>query len=123
VTDLLSEARALTAQHDPRLAGAWQRAVALLARQALETAVAETLRTRAPGAERVSARAQLLCLPTYAPTEPAHHARYLWSALSRACHHHPYELAPTVAELNAWIEGVERVTERIAVRTTDVVED
>jgi hypothetical protein len=30
-----------------------------------------------------------------------------WGALSRACHHHPYELAPTVEELAAWIGVVE----------------
>ena len=30
-----------------------------------------------------------------------------WGALSRACHHHPYELAPTAAELARWIEVVE----------------
>ena len=61
-----------------RLGGARQRAAALLARQALEGAIAEVLERRAPGASRASARAQLLCLPTYAPTEPAHDARYLW---------------------------------------------
>ena len=27
--------------------------------------------------------------------------------LSRACHHHPYELAPTAGELATWIEVVE----------------
>ena len=30
-----------------------------------------------------------------------------WGALSRACHHHPYELAPTAGELSGWIEAVE----------------
>jgi hypothetical protein len=27
-------------------------------------------------------------------------AEYAWAQLSRACHHHPYELVPTAAELS-----------------------
>jgi len=27
--------------------------------------------------------------------------------LSSACHYHPYELAPTAAELTGWIDDVE----------------
>jgi hypothetical protein len=33
-----------------------------------------------------------------------------WGALSRACHHHPYELSPTAGELVTWIEMVEEFT-------------
>jgi hypothetical protein len=51
----------------------------------------------------------LLCLPTYAPTASALAARYLWSALTRACHHHPYELAPTSGEVAGWLDEAERV--------------
>jgi len=111
--DLLAAARSLAAGEVHGLGGARQRAAALLARQALEAAVAATLERRAPGWGRVNVRAQLLCLPTYASTGPALEARYLWGALSRACHHHPYELAPTAAELAGWIAGVERVTAAI----------
>jgi len=31
-----------------------------------------------------------------------------WGSLSRACHHHPYELAPTTGELATWIVIVEQ---------------
>ena len=110
---LVAEARTMVDRHDPGLAGVWQRAAALLARQALEGAVAQTLASRAPGAERASAHAQLICLPTYAPDEAAYDARYLWSVLSRACHHHPYELAPTAVELDDWISAVERLVESL----------
>jgi hypothetical protein len=103
---LLDQSRALLERGG---AGVWQRAVAVLARQALEAAVARVLAARAAGTESCSARAQLLCLPTFAPTEPAHEAAYLWHVLSRVCHHHPYELAPTAAELAEWLAGVERV--------------
>jgi hypothetical protein len=29
---------------------------------------------------------------------------YLLAALSQACHYHPYELAPTAAELTSWLD-------------------
>jgi hypothetical protein len=91
-----------------------QRAAAILARQALEQAVAAALERRQAGASAVSARAQLLCLPTYAPTEPALAARYLWWELTRACHHHPYELAPTSGEVARWLDEAERVATALA---------
>lgn len=31
---------------------------------------------------------------------------HTWAALSRACHHHPYELPPTVEEIRRWMEPV-----------------
>ena len=35
-----------------------------------------------------------------------------WGSLSRACHHHPYELAPTAGELATWIHVVEEFGRR-----------
>ena len=32
-----------------------------------------------------------------------------WSELSRSCHHHPYEIAPTVTEMERLLGRVERV--------------
>jgi hypothetical protein len=110
---LVGLARDLQARRDAELIGIWPRAVAFLARQALEGVISTVLAERASGAERCSARAQLLCLPTYAPTAAALEATYLWSALSRVCHHHPYELGPTVAQLNDWVTRVERLTESL----------
>ena len=41
-------------------------------------------------------RTQLICLRSYLEDAPlAARAGHAWSALSRACHHHPYELGPT----------------------------
>ena len=65
---------------------------------------------RAPDPARVLPDApQLICLREYLDDDDlagrVHHA---WNALSRACHHHPYELAPTAGELAAWLETVER---------------
>ena len=111
---LNEEARLLLQRAQGSYPGVWPRAVALLARQALELAVHEALRRRAPGAERASIRARMLCLPSYVSTATAHDAYFLWGTLSRACHQHPYELAPTAQELEDWLSGVEVVTERIA---------
>ena len=110
---LLEEARRLLHRADGTPRALWPRAVALLARQALELAVSEALARRAPGAERASARARMLCLPSYVSTATAHDAYFLWGTLSRACHQHAYELAPTAAELEDWLGGVERVVQRI----------
>jgi hypothetical protein len=112
---ILQDARRLLARTDDETTGLWARAVALLARQALELGIGETLAKRAPGAEGTSARAQLLCLPTFAPTEAAHEASYIWFALTRACHHHLYELAPTVGELEDWLREVDGILDRIAI--------
>ena len=48
-------------------------------------------------------RSQLLCLTAYLDEDVATRAAYLFAALSRACHYHPYELAPTAAELDRWL--------------------
>ena len=111
---LVGYSRTLLGRTDPEIAGLWQRAVAFLTRQALEVAVAQTLSTRASGAERCSARAQLLCLPEYVSTAPALEAAFLWGSLSRACHQHPYELAPTWGELAGWLDRVEHVIVELA---------
>ena len=36
------------------------------------------------------------------------------AALSRACHYHPYELAPSAAELTSWISDVESLITQVA---------
>jgi hypothetical protein len=109
---LLAVARDLQRRRD-EMVGIWPRAVAVVTRQALEEIIELVLATRASGVERCSARAQLLCLPVYAPTEAAREASYLWAALSRACHHHPYELSPTAEELEAWLTAVERLQDSL----------
>jgi hypothetical protein len=45
--------------------------------------------------------------------EAARDASYAWSALSRACHHHAYELPPTASELRALIDLTRRVAAAI----------
>ncbi len=64
---------------------------------------------RAPGTEKCSTRAQLLCLLYYLGDEElAEHVSYARAGLTRACHQHPYDLPPTSAELSAWLQTVEQ---------------
>jgi hypothetical protein len=112
---LVTAARSLLLRPDPRTAGIWPRGAALLARQALESALEELWQRRAPGLEQCSARAQLLCLPEYLRQgDLAERVAYAWSGLSRACHHHAYELPPTAAELESWIEIVEELVDAVS---------
>lgn len=105
---VLQLARDLLSRADPATAGLWPRAAALLIRQALEEAVDSYWTARQLPLDSLPTQAQLVCLRVMTPdgTLPArlHEA---WGSLSRACHHHPYELAPTVGELATWIRVVE----------------
>lgn len=114
--ELLAHARDLLQRAEPATAGIWPRACALLARQALEATLDDLWAVRAPGLERCSAHAQLLCLTQHLSETgdlPAR-ARYAWTGLSRACHQHPYELPPTVGELNGWMDVVGELQREVA---------
>ena len=121
---LVAAARDLLERADPMTAGIWPRATALLARQALEAALDDLWRLRAPGIEHCSGRAQLLCLPYYVngAEELADRVCDAWAGLSRACHQHPYELSPTSSELLGWLATVEQLVAHVgagsAVRQT-----
>ena len=85
--------------------GVWPRAAAFLVRQALELAMAALWAAdpRATGLSGCTMRSQMLCLAAYLDPDTATRAAYLSAALSRACHYHSYELAPTAAELTRWL--------------------
>ena len=105
----LQLARDLLTRADPSTAGLWPRAAALLIRQALEEAVDTYWRARQLPLDSLPTQAQLVCLRLMAPEgAPPAHLHAAWGALSRACHHHPYELAPTARELANWIDVVEQ---------------
>src|SRR5678810_1077773 len=107
---LVTAARDLLERADPITAGIWPRATALLARQALETTLDDLWSLRAPGVEQCPFRAQLLCLPYYLTGDDklAERVSYTWAGLSRAVHHHAYELPPTSSELLQWLTTVEQ---------------
>ena len=74
------------------------RAAAWLARTALELLVIARLDARGVDARRATMRSQLSCLRILDP-EFAGEAGIIWVGLSRCCHHHAYELAPSAAEV------------------------
>ncbi len=112
--DLVSVARDLIRIDDPRTTGLWARAAAILARQSIEASMDQLWQLRSPGMRHTSARCQLLCLGDFLH-DPALAGRVsvTWSALSRACHVHVYELPPTVEELGAWMECAWELAEAV----------
>jgi hypothetical protein len=88
------------------------RIAAFLIRQALEAEVGarcEHLLTRID--HPVRTRSRLLVLHALDQSGGAAKMDYAWNALSRACHHHAYELAPTVSELRYLLEMVTRLVD------------
>ena len=111
---LIASAREMVARPTPGTAGVGPRAAALLARQALETAMDQLWARRAPGVAALSARAQLTCLPEYLRDAPlAGEVAFTWAALSRACHAHAYDVGPTAEELEARFAVVDRLVARL----------
>jgi len=107
---LLDLADGLLHRADPATAGLWPRASALLALQALEASVLRLWERRTLDLRACPMRAQLICLRTYlGDVSLAARTGHAWSALSRACHHHAYELAPTAGELRSWFSVVKEL--------------
>ena len=95
-------------------AGLWPRTAAVLGRQAIESALRQYWDLRQPGLEHCSTHAQLLCLVAYlANKDLARETAYTWAALSRACHHHPYELSPTAGELRGWLATARTLADEV----------
>ncbi|WP_245560046.1 hypothetical protein [Nocardia asiatica] len=84
--------------------GLWSRATAWILRIALEQAVDDLWLRLAPALVRCPMRAQLIALRAFAGPDVAARVAVLWAALSRAAHHHDYELAPSVTDLRRWRE-------------------
>jgi hypothetical protein len=112
---LLDLADGLLRRADPATAGLWPRASALLALRALDATLRGLWERCGVHLEGCSTRTQLLCLRSYLEDEElAARAGHAWSALRRACHHHPYELAPTVGELSDWFAVVRELVQGAA---------
>lgn len=106
---LLAEADRLLTTATPDTQARWPRACAWLIRLALENALDQYWAQTLPEAALCGMRPQLLLLPRYAGTSVAERARDAWTGLSRAAHHHAYELAPTAAELRSWLTDVSQL--------------
>jgi hypothetical protein len=106
----LQWARSLLDHGGAATAGVWPRASALLARHALEELLEEFWSLTAPSMVATrNVRAQLIALRGYAPVSAsASPISAAYAGLCRGCHHHPYELPPTRAELDWLIATVEQ---------------
>lgn len=112
--ELVDMADGVLHDHASAWGASWARAVALLTRQALEGALEDLWIRRGMYMSTVSTHAQLICLRAYLNDDSlASDIRYAWGALSQACHHHPYELAPTAQELARWATTVRALIDRI----------
>ena len=68
----------------------------------------------APGLEDTSAKCQLLCLSHFlGDPDLAGRIHATWHGLSRSCHIQIYELAPTAAELEGWLETAWTLAEHV----------
>ncbi|MFD4974934.1 hypothetical protein [Streptomyces sp. NPDC058424] len=114
--ELLAGADRLLGTTTASTTGVWPRAAALLLRHALEEALRSFWQARKPQLARCPPHAQALCLESYADLDMARRWSATWAGLSRACHYHGYELAPTQVELRAWRDDVERVIGALAPR-------
>lgn len=110
--EALEAAQRLLERPSGKTAGLWPRAAALLARQALEESIDEYWKSKGVDLGACAMRPQLLCLPRYLDDEElALDVGHAWGALTRACHHHPYELPPTAPELSRWMATTRRLIE------------
>lgn len=106
---LLAMCRTLVDSQDWALSFWGGRGGAALARQAIELSLEEFWAIRSMPMRYASSRGQFLALRLYFPDPLVTTEGYVtWALLSRACHHHPYELQPTRDEVLAWVEAAER---------------
>src|SRR4051794_8896978 len=115
---LLADADRLLREVVPQSRGRWPRVCVWLIRLALERALDDFWAAREPQIAAAPQRAQLLLLDRYAGGDVARAATEAWAGLSRAAHHHPYELAPTAGEIRGWQATVSRVCEELAAAAT-----
>ena len=109
---LIDLAAGMLERKDARRPGLWPRASVLVARQALEGAVSGYWQMKKIPLENCSMHAQLICLREYLREgDLASRVAHAWAAMSRACHHHPYELTPSAEEIRNWMEPVRELRE------------
>lgn len=86
------------------------RAAAVIARQVLEDAVERRCRELAGTVARPTGRSQLILIRELGDVDVAAKAQTAWDGLSRACHHHSYELQPSSAEVRMHIRAVREIS-------------
>ncbi|MDV3124762.1 hypothetical protein M1247_07555 [Mycobacterium sp. 21AC1] len=86
------------------------RTAALLTRCALEDWLDDQSApwSGTPG-PRPTTRSKLVVLGALRGPETGEHAKRAWHDLSRACHHHAYELQPSITEIRQLLHQVRRL--------------
>lgn len=100
--DRLDAVDLLLSSSSAKTRGWWPRAAAWLLRLELEDRLTNFWASHGIAMVGVNMRSQLLILPIYLDPDEARAIIATWHGLSRAGHHHAYELAPTQAEIVAW---------------------
>jgi len=103
---VLEAARDLLGRHGLKATTLYPRAAALLARQALEARVRGEWRDHELPLAETSMTNQFHALRQLRDPRIAGEAYEAWAALSHVCHHHPYDLTPTPAELATLLDTV-----------------
>lgn len=91
------------------------RATCLLARQAFEHTVDALLDARGLACPAAGMRTRLIALGQAYQADPervSYRASTAWARLSNACHHHAYELSPSLNEARALVDEVEWLSGR-----------
>lgn len=97
--ELIGHARAILAGQHGIPAAQTTRAAAILARQALEDITRRLCVAANADLARANERSRLVVLRWLVGDGTADLAGAAWWGLSRLCHHHAYELTPTVGEV------------------------
>lgn len=82
------------------------RLAAFVARQAVEALIDERLKVVGAECAGASMRTRLAILRSLDGAERTAQIEFAWNQLSACCHHHAYELAPTVGEVRVLCERV-----------------
>lgn len=110
--DLLGYARTVLNETGAIPRAQKSRAAALLARQALEEVVIELCENEGADMRSAKMRTRLISLRVLLGSGVADLAEVTWGGLSQSCHHHAFELAPTVGEVQHLIDQVAELTTR-----------
>ena len=95
------------------------RAACWVVRRGLEAMIPLLLQLRGVDVGRASMNVQLICLRVAYEDDPALFSGLAsaWDQLSRACHHHAYELTPTITEVRDLIGRGKAAGKLLAVTT------
>jgi hypothetical protein len=85
------------------------RTAAVLSRLAFEDWLNEASTWLPAGQDRPTTNSKLVVLSALRGVELGEDAKRVWHALSRACHHHAYELQPSVAEVKRLVAAVRQL--------------